>query len=119
MTFTDIDQQFIQTVLAIMASHVGRENRISRPQLLMKVRRFYPTAYDRQLRDALAQTPVISSSGSGGYWLPANRKEVDAYLSELSSRQARIAERKRIISDWITRQSEPIVHQPALLEVTR
>jgi hypothetical protein len=119
MTFTDIDQQFIRVILAIMANHIGRENRISRGQLLVKVRWYYPTAYDRQIREALAQTPVISSSGSGGYWLPANREEVEAYLSELSSRQARIAERKRIISEWMIQKSEPIVHQPALLEVNQ
>jgi hypothetical protein len=117
MTHTDIDQRFINTVYHIMQSHQGVDNRIGRTELLYRVRRYYPSASDRQVRDALAQTPVISSSGIGGYWLPATRDEVDAYLAELSSRQARIAERKRLVQDYIVRKQERAVHQPQLLEV--
>ena len=115
MTHTDIDQRFIDTVYHIMQSHQGVDNRISRPGLLAKVMRYYPSASDRQVRDALAQTPVISSSGIGGYWLPATRAEVDAYVAELTSRQASIAERKRLVQDYIIRKHERAAEQLGLL----
>jgi hypothetical protein len=119
MTYTNIDQEFIDVVRAIMTHHVGKENRISRPLLLAKVRHFYPDATDRHVRDALSQTEIISSSGLGGYWMPANKAEVQAYLAELSSRQARIAERKRIITDWMVKKLDQRVSQPHLLEVNQ
>ena len=118
MTYTDIDQKFIALVRRILERHVGVDQRISRAELLYRVRAYYPKACDRQVRDAVAQTPAISSSGVGGYWMPASRDEADAYLAELSSRQVRIAERKRLVEAYARRIDEPVkVEQMQLLEV--
>ena len=118
MTYTDIDQKFIALVRRILDRHIGVEQRISRTELLYRVRAYYPKACDRQVRDAVAQTPAISSSGVGGYWMPASRDEAAAYLAELSSRQVRIAERTRLVEAYARRIDEPVkVEQMQLLEV--
>lgn len=114
----EIDDRYIKVIEWILQRyHVGINNRISRPGLLRKVRAYIPECSDRQMRDAIAKTAAISSSGIGGYWWPANKKEANDFIDELSSRQVSIAIRKKAIEDYVKRQNEMFkVHQPELIK---
>lgn len=87
-------------VFSILADHhVGKSNRLSRFTLVQKA---FPVALlsptnqansyeDRQVRRSIEVLqsmgyPILSSSGEGGYYLPADRSELDEYVRELESR---------------------------------
>ncbi len=97
----DIDDR----VFTALAPHVGKNNAISRRALIEAVfgrkitsgESIANSTQDRNIRDAIARLQerhaILSSSGCGGYYLPANWEEVTRFASEIVSR-ARKLERK-------------------------
>jgi hypothetical protein len=106
-------------VWKIMQSHVGIDNRILRPNLVVHACGRWSETNDRKVRDVIADLPIISTSkGDGGYWLPASDKEINDYESEMLSRVASIRQKVQFTRKWLkaNRQPERAV-QPQLLEV--
>jgi len=91
-----------RAVYAVLVSHVGADNRISREQLGRTVLGKYNTTIDRTVRKHISNMRmnghlICSDSGSGGYYLPSSRKEVDDMTAELESRAYRLLEESRMM----------------------
>jgi hypothetical protein len=113
------DDLLKQRVWKIMQSHVGYENKIGRHNLVLHACGNYTRTNYRKVRDALSELPVISTStGGGGYWLPASDDEINRWEDEMLSRTKQIYKRIFLARTWLkqNRQPERAV-QPQLLEV--
>lgn len=93
-----------QRVLAVLREHVGKKKRISRQALVQRV--FGKTiargalansTEDRQVRVALEalqyQHPILSSSGTGGYYYAESAEEIARYAAELDSRAKKLQQK--------------------------
>lgn len=99
----DLDAQ----VLAVLDDHRGKANRITRLELVNQIfgsnlstrDNLANIWIDRQVRESIERlrkkTVILSSSGSGGYWLPENLKEVETYSAEIVSRARQLEEQSR------------------------
>lgn len=94
-------------VYSCLTHHVGRENAISRRNLIEAV--FNKTvgvlansSEDRQIREAISELQkshlVISDSGKGGYYIPASMVEASAYQAEILSRARELESKARFIN---------------------
>ena len=94
-------------VLSILSYHVGRENAITRKGLISAIDGkpfsgdIQTSSLDRQIREAISglqeTTLIISDSGKGGYYIPANMEEVKDYTSEITSRARELENKARNI----------------------
>lgn len=93
-------------VLAILKTHVGREQRISRRDLVaqafgvdMQAVDLATSTLDRQVRMALESLqdrhPVLSTSGGGGYYYASSADEIARYAAELDSRAHKLLRKSR------------------------
>ena len=100
------DEQLETQVRMILANHKGKENRISRWQLVEIIfgreaaaNRSGNNPYDRRIRDAIAKWRdidlIVSSSGVAGYWLAADMKDIDLIADEYVSRSREMEEKAR------------------------
>ena len=100
------DEQLETQVRIILAEHKGRQNRISRWQLVEIIfgreaaaNRSGNNPYDRRIRDAIAKWRdidlIVSSSGVAGYWLAADMKDIDLIADEYVSRSREMEEKAR------------------------
>jgi hypothetical protein len=100
------DEQLETQVRAILLSHKGKENRISRWQLVEMIfgreaaaNRSGNNVYDRRIRDAIAKWRdvdlIVSSSGQSGYWLAADMVEIEEIAAEYISRSREMEEYAR------------------------
>ena len=100
------DEQLETQVRAILLSHKGKENRISRWRLVETIfgreaatNRSNNNPYDRRIRDAISKWRdhdlVISSSSQGGYWLAADMQDVELIAEEYVSRSREMEELAR------------------------
>lgn len=98
-------------VMSCLRFHVGGENRISRQAL---VEHIFGEAWekdsrhDRMVRMAIAvlqrEHPILSDSGAGGYWLAANKTEVEEYINEITSRARELEEKARLLREAAERE---------------
>ena len=118
MEFYQSDEQLRQTIWRLMQSHIGFDNRVGRVELVNRVKRLMHTS-DRQVRDAISELPIISTSkGGGGYWLPANDTELNEWVGEMMSRIGQIHKRIDIARRWMRENRQPVrVQQLEWLEV--
>ena len=95
-------------VLSILSFHKGKEQRISRWQLVEQIfgrqaaaDRSNNNPYDRKIRMAIEknrdQYLIVSSSGIGGYWLAADLDDVELIAQEYVDRSRKMEERARNI----------------------
>jgi len=88
----------------ILSFHKGRENRISRWELVEKIfgreaaaDRSNNNPFDRQIRSAIEKYRdidfIVSSSGFAGYWLAADMKDIETIAQEYVDR-SRVMEQK-------------------------
>jgi hypothetical protein len=114
MRYPQADDPTIERTWAIMQRrHKGYDNRIDRERLTLAVYGRVSKSYDRKIRDALAELPVVWDDG---YFIPTSRAEAEGYIAGMRSRQKAISERIRIIEDHLKRTNEPISgHQPILI----
>ncbi len=100
------DEEIARQVRFILSFHKGRENRISRWELVEKVfgreaaaNRGNNNPFDRQIREVVAKYRdtdlIVSSSGTDGYWLAADMNDVDAIAQEYVNRSREMEERAR------------------------
>lgn len=100
------EEQLETQVRAILLGHKGRENRVSRWQLVEVVfgreaatSRSNNNPYDRRIREVIAKWRdhdlIVSSSSLGGYWLAADMNDVELIAAEYVSRAREMEERAR------------------------
>jgi len=79
----------------IRDSH-GKDHAISKESVSLVIWQKYTPSTDRVIRECveiLHETygvPICSNSGRAGYYMPANRAELDEYLAEMRSRRNKI-----------------------------
>ena len=126
MTTNQIYQQIVgsqpddlpKLVLSIVKKHIGAAHRISRSALVSVVRTMLPASskdlktisLDRQIRQAIDDLqemgyPILSDSGTGGYWMASSYKERQAYIAEIESRANKLMSKARKLrsatrTDW-------------------
>jgi hypothetical protein len=100
--------QLQDQVLNVMKKHVGKENKISRVNLISEVfhislsaGRLSNSAQDRQIRRVVAELqqnyPVLASSGDGGYYMASSMDEINEYIAEIESRARKLFDKSRQI----------------------
>jgi len=105
-------------VMRIIRAHVGKNNRVTRPELVEGIFgipreevNLYSSTLDRQIREVIADLqaryPIISSSGSDGYWWPETMDEVNAYAREINSRATALYEK----SQNVLRSARELFHE--------
>lgn len=103
---TMTDEELETRVRAILLTHKGKENRISRWQLVEEVfgreaaaNRSNNNLYDKRIRDAISKWRdhdlIVSSSGVAGYWIAADMDDVETIASEYVSRSREMEEKAR------------------------
>jgi len=103
--------------------HFGYRNRIARDSLAVEVygrecldkQGNVKDSYDRKLRDALSELPVIWQDG---YFVPATRREAEGYLGRERKKAVSILQRVRSVETHLRTQGERVNwRQEKLLEV--
>ena len=93
----DIDDVFVKRVQNVFINRgaIGKENRISRDELVYRACGNHDPSSDRKVRVAMAMMPVppIGLSGSGGYFLPGSYDEIVSVISENNDRIKSLQER--------------------------
>ena len=90
----------------ILTFHKGRENRISRWELVEKIfgreaaaDRSGNNPFDRQIRNAIEKYRdidfIVSSSGSAGYWLATDMNDIETIANEYEDRSRAMEEKVR------------------------
>lgn len=88
----------VAQVWEIMQRHCGFAHRIDRNVLTFAVFKEVNANYDRKVRDALAELPVVWQDG---YFIPKTREEAEVYIYSMLSRQVRILQRLRLLDDFL------------------
>lgn len=100
------DEEIEREVRFILSFRKGKENRISRWELVEKVfgreaaaNRSNNNPYDRKIRDALEKYRdidlIVSSSGSSGYWLATDMNDIETIAEEYVKRSRVMEEKAR------------------------
>lgn len=84
----------------------GKENAISRHQLVLLCRES-----DRKIRDEIAEmrlygTPIVSNTDAGGYYLPATPEEAYEYINSMESRAKRTFESIKATKEWLRKNGQ-------------
>jgi hypothetical protein len=101
-TKTEIETE----VRAILSFHKGKDNPVSRWQLVERVfgreaaaNRGNNNPFDRQIRSAIEKYRdtdlIVSSSGSAGYWLAADMDDIHTIAQEYENRARQMEEKAR------------------------
>ena len=114
MNYPQADDPLVEQVWEIMQRHKSYDKRIHRDTLTFAVYRKVSKSYDRKIRDALAELPVVWDDG---YFVPTSYDEASGYIASMRSRQAAIGQRLRVLDDYLRAQREPVTKQLELMEV--
>lgn len=85
LMLAQLDPGVKRAVLRVLSYHVGRQNAVSRTELVAETNRLVP-CHDRQVRlvvnELRKEGALICSTGGidGGYWLAQDMEELRAYL---------------------------------------
>ena len=119
MLYTPIetDDPLIELLWNCMQHHIGYDKRISRKALVAYIQ-WNMDATDRQVRDAIAELPIISTSkDGGGYWIPANDAEFMTWCGEMNSRAKQIFKRVRLVNDYMKREKQPVKYEQKTFDI--
>jgi hypothetical protein len=111
--YPQADEKLKRAIWNLMQSHTGYERRVDRDALVYRVKRLTRTS-DRQVRDALAELPVVWDDG---YFIPTSYNEASGYIASMRSRQAAIGQRLRVLDDYLRTQREQVRVEQMRLEV--
>lgn len=115
-----------RTVLRILQGHVGKEQRIDRFELVRRAYGLDPhpafplegelvsvQVFDRRVRESIERLRekwvILSSSGSGGYWLPESEAEAADFIAEMESRAMKMLQTTARMKRNLREQFEPRV----------
>jgi len=113
--YPQADETLIGQLWEIMQRHNGFDRRIHRDTLTFAVYRKVSKSYDRKIRDALAELPVVWDDG---YFIPESFDEAAGYIASMRSRQAAIGQRLRVLDEYLRNRREPVkVEQMSWMEV--
>jgi hypothetical protein len=134
----EVDDADASKLLLALVDHVGKENKIDRRSLVIKMYGKYNESLWRKMRMAKAlltkmefsfgKIAIGSSSGEGGYWIIRDESDREPCVAETGSRKAEtdaVFENVSTGKTWeqlcgmSEREDEPTIEflQPALLEV--
>ncbi len=119
--WTQVDEALLAAVQRVLSLRVGREAAISRGELVRAVmRRLARRVSERQVRAAVnllrKRGVLICSTGGpgGGYWMAANRQEVEDFLTrEVHPRAMDLLEVEQAMREAMQRE----FGQPTLFEL--
>lgn len=100
------DEEIEREVRFILSLRKGKENRISRWQLVEQIfgreaaaNRGNNNPYDRKIRSSIEKFRdidlIVSSSGSEGYWLAADMADIETIAQEYVERSRKMEEKAR------------------------
>jgi hypothetical protein len=100
------DEEIETEVRNILSFRKGKENKISRWQLVEQIfgreaaaNRGNNNPFDRRIRQAIAKWRdtdlIVSSSGSDGYWLAVDMNDVETIAQEYVERSRKMEEKAR------------------------
>lgn len=117
---SEIDDELRRRLVRYMAKkgYIGEENRISRKDLAVRFFGKHNPGTDRKIRKAKEGFPILSTSGKTGYYLPASREEIEAYVQENNKRIQALQRSNRIALKTKLPYNLPPTHtpQPRLFE---
>ena len=93
---SEITDDTVKDVYCVIRDSHGKAHAISKEAISLVIWQKYTQTTDRTVRECveiLHETygvPVCSNSGKAGYYMPANRAELDEYLAEMRSRRNKI-----------------------------
>lgn len=110
----DIDDDFRRKLVRFMAEHgfIGKKNRITRRDLAVSLLGKHTPLTDRKIRKAKEGAPILSTSGKAGYYLPASRDEIDAYVQENINRINALQQNNRVALKVKLPYNLPPTHTP-------
>lgn len=87
-----------RAVLSVLRFHIGKENAVSKKQLLADLTRLGFHQHERQVRECIEGLRnhghlIGASSGEGGYFIMATDEEWQAWYAEETSRAQKILSR--------------------------
>jgi hypothetical protein len=86
-----------------MLYHVGYLHRIDRDDLTRRIFGEVTDNYDRKIRDALSDLPVVWDQG---YFVPTSHDEAEGYRNQMTSRIRAIRDRLDIVDGYLRAQRE-------------
>ncbi|MEA3327791.1 MAG: hypothetical protein U9R53_10895 [Chloroflexota bacterium] len=111
----DLRQKLIRFM--VDKGYIGKEHRVSRQELAIQLLGKHNPLTDRKIRKAKEGTPILSTSGKSGYYLPEFQDEIDDYIKEnnnrIASLQRNISQAKKITLPY---QPPTTGQQPLLWE---
>lgn len=93
---SQIDDETVRDVYCTIRDHHGKEHAITKEAVSLVLWQKYNQTTDRVIRECVETlhekyaVPICSNSGRAGYYMPANRAELDEYLAEMRSRRNKI-----------------------------
>jgi len=113
--YPQADDRLTERVWRIMQRYKGHDNRLARETLVIAVCGKWSDSYDRKVRDAIAELPIIWDDG---YFIPRTFQEANKYQASMISRIASINKRLRILDTWLKENQQELRYEQAkLLEV--
>lgn len=124
---SQIDDDTVRDVYCVVRDYIGKKHAISKESVSLVLWNKYNQTTDRTVRECVETlhekyaVPICSNSGRAGYYMPANRAELDEYLAEMRSRRNKIdvTLHKLEASARTWDFTEPLHHIPASVEATQ
>jgi len=110
--YPQADDPTIRRLWMIMQRHRGHENRISREALTFAMFTKVSKSYDRKVRDAIAELPIIWDDG---YFIPRTFQEANKYQASMISRITSISKRLRILDTWLKENQQELRYEQEAL----
>lgn len=120
-----VKDELERQVRSILSFHKGRENRISRWELVEKIfgreaaaDRSNNNPFDRRIRDAISKYRdtdfIVSYSGTDGYWIASDYNDIETIAQEYVNRSREMEKKAR---DLRARGAEKFGPQMPLFKV--
>jgi len=110
--YPQADDPTIRRLWMIMQRHRGYDNRISREALTFAMFTKVSKSYDRKVRDAIAELPIIWDDG---YFIPRTFQEANKYQASMISRITSISKRLRILDTWLKENQQELRYEQRVL----
>ena len=110
--YPQTNDKLIERIWRIMQRCKGYDHRIARETLVIAACGRWSDSYDRKIRDAIAELPIIWDDG---YFIPETFREADKYRASMISRIASISKRLQILDDWLKENQQELKYEQEAL----